>query len=153
MRRTFFILVSCFILTFNNCGQVKNPIGFDFSKYAYPMKVGNQWEYDRAFFPFNFRPDSIMSLLPFTDTIRAHSNITITKQEVLKDSILTYQLIETYTENSVKIISESYYIHRMYGLYLCAYNGAGLTLPKSGKAHKIIFKGMSFNSIHEITDY
>ena len=153
MKTIFFVLVSCFILPFNNCGQVKNPLGFDFFEYTYPMKIGNQWEYDRGFYLFNIRPDSIKSLLPITDTLRSYSSITIPKQEILKDSLLTYQLIEDFTEDSRTITSESYYLHRMDGLYLCAYKGVGLTLPKSGKAYKIIFKGLSFNKIHEITDY
>jgi hypothetical protein len=153
MRKVIFAPLLLFCFQFINCEQSKNPIGNLYSDFIYPIEIGNSWEYDRTFILFNFRPDSIKHLISMSDTFKTYSSTEIRNKEMLKDSMLTYQFIESMVEDTATFTGEYYYSNQADGLYLYAYEGASHTLPKSGVSNKIIFRGLYFNQVQEITNY
>jgi hypothetical protein len=153
MNRLISVLLLLSFLPFLSCEKYKVPVGYDFSKFVYPLEIGNRWEYDRIFISYNFRPDSIKNQIGLLDTIKTFSTVAISKQEWLKDSILTYQIVESLTEYTTTVTSESYYFNLEDGLYLLAYKGAGSALPKQRRSNKFIFRGLYFNNLTEISDY
>jgi hypothetical protein len=138
---------------FLSCDKNDNPITLDKDNdFYYPLKVGNQWEYNRTFTIFNFRPDTL-SWDAFDDTTTSFLTMKIIRTETIHDSINTFVFRETILENGTTIIDDSYYANLDSGLYFYAYHGGGLALPKVSQAEKIFFKGRYFNNVREITSY
>ena len=138
------------ILSCNN----NNPINpNNTNEFAYPLKIGNQWEYNRTFSIFNIRPETLKNNPPIDTTITSSVIIKIIKTETILDSINTFVFQETVLENSNMFIDTSYYANLDSGLYFYAYLGPGIVIPKVAHSIRILFKGRYFNSIREVTSY
>ncbi len=151
MKTTSTILIFLSLSLLLQCDKDKNPIESGLTSYFYPTAVGNQWEYDRSFSIFNFRPDSGNVSNP-EDTIYSISTMQITNKTVLLDSITAYCFLETITENGITLSDESYYDNRENGFYLVAYHNAQAStmIPKINPERILSFKGYHFNNIKEL---
>jgi len=126
-----------------------NPIIPDLGTFSYPLEVGNRGEYDRHFATFNYRSMDSLSYPRYDDSVNYYSKITVevVREETILDSIET-------SPSTRSFWSEKYYRNETGGLYLYATNKYGIGengLPKQNNSEKIIFKGIEFNSIAEIT--
>lgn len=131
----------------------KDPIGPKGTGFIYPLKVGNQWEYDRTFSTFNFRPDSSNNNPYIDTTITSSVIIKIIKKEPAPDSINIFVFQGILKENNIWLYYNSNYANLDSGLYFYANGGAGFVIPKATPSSRIIFKGRYFNNIREITSY
>lgn len=131
----------------------KDPVGPNGTGFIYPLKVGNQWEYDRTFSIFNFRPDTSINYQFIETTITSSVIIKIINEEPIPDSINLFEFQETQDENNRPLVSNSYYANLDSGLYFYGSNGPGYVIPKTSLNNKFLFKGRYFNSIREITSY
>ncbi len=148
----FLLIFTTILIT--SCDKNENPIGPNGTDgFIYPLKVGNQWEYNRTFSTFNFRPDTLKNNQFIDTTITSSVIMKIIKKETLNNSINTFVFQETLKENNKTFIDDSYYANRDSGLYFYAYRGPGFVIPKSSHSNKILFKGRYFNNIREITSY
>ena len=139
------------IILIVNCD--KDPVGPTGTGFIYPLKVGNQWEYDRIFSIFNIRPDSSNNI-PYTDTTITFSLIIeIIREEPILDSINFFVFQQTLKEFDSTIIPISYYANLDSGLYFYANSSPVFFTPKASLKNKILFKGRYFNNIREITSY
>ncbi len=117
--------------------------------FQYPLEVGNQWEYSTQIEFFNPRPDSVLSVIPET-SISGQSIVTISKQQMLDNSVNSYcfrQRLKQGTEP--EFYSESYYANQPDGLYLYAYRGSGMSMPRLAGG-KILFKNRRYKDIREL---
>ncbi len=148
IKRHLIIILIFFI---SNCDK-ENPVGSEDGDYIYPIKIGNQWEYLRTFSTFNFRPDTLESIL---NTVVTSSVIMrIDRKEIIFDSIQTYVFHETLTEtNGPTYEDESYYNNLDNGLFFYAYRGPGFVIPKTNSKRRILFKGKYFSNIREMTHF
>ena len=121
--------------------------------FIYPLKVGNQWEYDRTFSSFNFRPDSSNDDQYNDINITSSVIIEIIRKEPSPDSINIFVFQETLNENDRPLVSNSFYANLDSGLYFYAYSAPGYVIPKSALKNNMLFNGRYFNNIREITSY
>lgn len=126
-----------------------NPITPDLGAYSYPLEVGNRCENDLHFATFNYRSMDSLSYPRYDDRVNYFSKVTVevVREETILDSIET-------SPSTKSFWSEKYYRSGTDGLYLYAtnkYGSGGNGLPKQNNSEKIIFKGMEFNVIAEIT--
>jgi len=121
--------------------------------FIYPLKVGNQWEYDRTFSTFNFRPDTSNNNQFIDTTITSSVIIKIIKEEPILDSINFFVFQQTLKENDSTLISISYYANLDSGLYFYANRSPVFFTPKASLNNKVLFKDRYFNNIREITSY
>jgi len=131
----------------------KDPVGPNGTSFIYPLKVGNQWEYDRTFSFFNFRPDTSYNNQFIDTTITSSVILKIIKKEPAPDSINIFEFQQTLEENNGRFIYNSYFANLDSGLYFYGSNGPGNVTPKATINNKILFKGRYFNNIREITSY
>ena len=131
----------------------KDPIGPQGSGLIYPLKVGNQWEYDRTFSTFNFRPDASNDYQYNDINITSSVIIEIIRKEPGPDSINVFVLQGILDENNRPLVSNSYYANLDSGLYFYAYSGPGYVTPKASLKNNMLFNGSYFNNIREITSY
>ena len=151
LRLNLFLLIFAIILI-ASCD--KDPIGPKGNiSFIYPLKVGNQWEYDRTFSTFNFRPDTSDNNQYTDTTITSSVIIQIIKKEPAPDSSNIFVFQGTLNENNLTIIYDSYYANLDSGLYFYTYSDPGFVIPKAALNHNMLFKGRYFNSIREITSY
>jgi len=140
------------IILITSCG--KDPTGPGGNAgFIYPLKVGNQWEYDRSYSIFNFRPDTSINYQFIDTTITSSVIVKIIRKEPTPDSINIFVLQETLNENDRPLVSNSYYANLDSGLYFYAYSGPGYVIPKASPGNKILFKGRYFNNVREITSF
>jgi hypothetical protein len=149
--RKYVIMLFCGLL-FCACERDKSPMAPRTGDFVYPLKAGNQWEYQRLYYSFNFRSLQEGRTFP-SDTVRATVTVRIVKEVVLQDSIKTVQLLEEYVDSTMSLTDESYYDNKQGGLYLYAYrNASGIPMmPKKATVAGIEFNGRHFQNISEIT--
>lgn len=130
--------------------------------FSYPLALGNQWEYMREatsfFYSDSLKPDEVDS----TRTYSSYLSVLVTGTEVLDESIETFVLRATVSDNEGIYQGEDYYYNNKEdGLYLYGYKGFGhfgfpviipKTLEKGERQVNIFFKGMYFNSVWELLD-
>ncbi len=156
LHLNLFLLIFAIILI-TSCD--KDLIGPRGTGFIYPLKVGNQWEYDRTFSTFNFRPDTLNN--PDTLNINQIIDTTITFSVIIKiiekaptpDSINIFLFQGKLKENNITLFYNSNYANLDSGLYFYAYHSSGFVMPKASPNNKILFKGRYFNNIREITSY
>jgi len=149
MKTIYYALVLISFFSFLVCEKNKNPLSPEPDQFIYPIKIGNQWEYNRIFFFFNRRPDFIMT----QDTIFSLVVMEITREKILNNSIKTYLFLEAINEMGSVFTGESYYTNQKDGLYRYAYRykSTSLVIPKTNLKNKILFKGRYFNNVSDIT--
>jgi len=136
---------------FLNCSKDTDPLGSDLPQFAYPTKIGNQWEYHRVITLFNFRPDSIANIHLYPDTIDLRVTVKIENKQTLGNSIVTYKFVES--GDSLSLYGESYYSNNTDGLYLQAYKSPGTMFPKSGLLNPLKYKENSFLNIWSLRHF
>ena len=145
----FLLILTIIFIT----GCDKDPTGPRGSGFIYPLKVGNQWEYDRTFSTFNFRPDSSNDDQYNDINITSSVIIEIIRREPTPDSIDVFVFQETLNENDRPLVSNSFYANLDSGLYFYGNSGPAYVTPKASLNNRFLFKGRYFNNIREITSY
>lgn len=158
MLKINYIFTLLFILLLiASCKKGTNPIIPVSNTFLYPLEVGNKWEYDRHIATYNYRSKDSINYPRYDDSVHYHSkiNVEVVREEIILDSIETFIVKSLETETSMQSFwSEHYYKNEADGLLLVAYSnygGGANGLPKQINSQKIIFKGIEFNSISEIT--
>lgn len=143
--------VSCLFLIFVFLFGCKkdNPTGPLAENFAFPLKIGNKWQYTRTYSPFNVRGDTTGFNI---DTIIANLASEIVRRDTLPNSLETFVLHTTETvENlSFEFKNESYYQNQADGLFLYAHSNPVDILLKSAVKKQLLFKGRYFKNIREI---
>ena len=124
------------------------------AKFEYPLKIGNNWEYERVFEHFNFRPDSIKNIFPSLIYINT-STVEVIKDTTLQDSLQCKIVQQNYFDEQQELLSWGFYANKTDGLYEYAYKNAGanVVMPKKQNEFKFIIAGVSFRKIRDASDY
>jgi hypothetical protein len=135
-----------YIFIISSCGHDSSLDPGD-NDFTYPIRLGNHWEYQRT---FNSYSDS--SFWQYDTVVTSTVEMKIISKEVFFDSVDVYLFQESLTEtNRPTFESVTYYNNTENGLYFYAYRGPGYVIPKPIPTGKIVFKGIIFNSLQEIT--
>ena len=140
----FIVLFTLFM--FNNCDS---PVETDDYSSYYPMEIGNLWQYTRTFTVIG--GSTMFSYAEITDT--ASITVEIRGTETLKNIDKAYVFLQTFESKRQTYYSTSYFANSDSSMFLYAYKGSGMFLPKPAPKYKIRFKGMYFESINQMTDY
>ena len=144
--------VSCLFLIFVfffGCKE-DNPTGPLAEDFAFPLKIGNKWEYARTFSTFNIRGDTTgINLAP---TIVANVVSEIVRMDTLPNSVETFvfHTTETFENLSFKFEDDSYYKNQADGLFLYAHSNQVAILLKSAVKKQFLFQDRYFKNIREI---
>ncbi len=158
MFKIYHILILLFaFLVIASCKEESNPITGDNDLFVYPLEIGNKWEYNRHFATFNFRSVDSLDYPRYDDSVHYYSKIVIeiVRKETIQNNIETFVMRSVETGSAMQSLwSEHYYRNNNDGLYLYGYQlyaGGGNGLPKRSNSNRIIFNGVVFNSVSEIT--
>ena len=75
---------------------------------AFPIKVGNKWDYQFISYEYNFRPDSVLNIIS-PDTIKAKITVEVKEKIVLQDSIEAFLFINVNQNDQSTSIDTFYY--------------------------------------------
>ncbi len=125
--------------------------------FVYPLSVGNSWEYTREWSSFSYA-DSLNPVYEDTSTFTSQISVTVTGTAVLRDTFETYALTAAEIQGSQTYTGIGYFGQGSDGLYLYGHEGFGSNvLPKRASggpaSGKVLFKGMSFDSVRELLDW
>ena len=128
-----------------------NPLKSDDYDSFYPLAIGNQWHYDRSLKTFNIRSDSNAAIDSMTLFISV--DIEITGTESLENINKAFVFLQKTEEDFRTYYSTSYYANSDSGLFLYAYKGDGMVLPKPHQNYSIRFKDIYFEQLSQIAPY
>jgi len=147
-----FVLALLALAIFSCDNENDNPGGM-----IYPLSVGNSWEYSREMNLFFYQDSAGTPVYEDTATYTSTASVVITGKETLRDSIETYVFYSEENDSFGTFGTYSgidYYNNTDSGLYLYAYQSWGpYILPKTQTSSKILFKGKTFNSVRELSNY
>ena len=98
--------------------------------FAFPLKIGNKWEYAITFSTFNIRGDTA-GINFLNTTIVANVVLETVRKDTLQNGVKTFVFHETQTFENLSLESETYYNNEVNGLFLYARSGEHATLLKS----------------------
>lgn len=154
MKKLIGVLSTLMIILSANCERDFNPIEPEPEpeQFIYPITVGNQWEYERLFFMFNFRSSGDTATIP-QDTSTSHITMKITGEKLLHEATNTFVFHETMVLDDAEFTGDTYYANSSDGLYMYGYNDPGKMIPKSGRKAQVLFKGHAFADPKELGDF
>lgn len=151
MKRIIRSAISLVMVLIAACSE-DNPVGPLQNDFAFPLEVGNKWQYNRIFTQFNIRSQNPNP--SFSDTtLLGSATLEIVRKDTLRDSLETFVVAETGVNAGRTFESENYYNNTKDGLFFYAYSGAGLIIPKSTAQKRFLYKGRHFSSIAEISRF
>jgi hypothetical protein len=144
MKSIKMFLILMFLFAIQSCKDSSNPIIPVDNSFIYPLKIGNQWDYNATVVYSNIRPDSIKNQL---NNYLIKLKVSVTKETIL-DSL---QMIEMKEESQGYPNAYSYYSNKEEGLFKYAYrNTPSLVLPKTSAVKKYFYKNNYYNSVEEL---
>lgn len=142
--------VFCFMSCSDDSNTLIQLTGFS----AYPLKIGNQWQYEHEIAVVNFQPSVPDTPFPGDTLILGTSTVEAVRMQTLPGGTETYVLHETFRETNQIWESEFHYRNEEDGLFIYATLGANSqSLPKSTSnpaKTRIQFIGKEFNSLPEM---
>lgn len=151
MRSSEFVLLLLLMIFSTSC--IFNSDNDDENDFIYPLSIGNIWEYKRQWNLYYYS-DSL-EIKEYTDTVTYSSDISvsITDEVTLNGDIDTYKMTGIENDGMMTFEGTQYYRNNEDGLYIYAYLGSGVYLPKDVAGEYICFKGKKFKNFHALSNY
>ena len=153
--KTFASVVVIILLTFiTGCilfdNDTDNP--FPGMNFIYPLSVGNTWQYERV---ITCEYDSLATYNGLSDTSYYFiCSVEIIDNEIIFDTLGTYNLKSTLYEDGNIYIGNEYYKNEENGLISYGYTIPYMITPKANpKYSNLVFKKRKFNSVEEIINW
>lgn len=109
----------------------------------YPLAAGNEWVYDHTISYSNFQPVNPGTPLPFdTSETRSTVRVGIVGQETLRDSLPAWHFS---FQDGTNVLSHRWHRVIQDTLFVYAYSGPGLALPKASHEFAFVIGNRTFD--------